>query len=66
MVTVTFDIGAFIAGLIVGICVGTAIVLWAELDKGGAWSQGFSAGFDLKTWLRSKGEYPQNGKKEDA
>ncbi len=51
MVTWTFDLAAFIVGVILGMFIGAFVVLFEEMRDGGAWSKGFSDGFDLKCKL---------------
>lgn len=51
MVTWTFDLTAFIVGVILGIFIGAFVVLFVEMRDGGAWTKGFSDGFDLKCKL---------------
>lgn len=56
MVTWTFDLTAFIVGVILGIFIGSLAVLFGEMRDGSAWSKGFSDGFDLKCNLRDAKE----------
>lgn len=48
MVTWTFDLLALSIGFAVGMFFGCAILLFAEMRDGGAWSKGFYEGCDAK------------------
>lgn len=58
MVTITINITTLVIGWFIGFCMGAVVILWSELREGGAWSKGFSDGFELKNWLRENGMYP--------
>ena len=48
MVTWTFDLVAVVVGFLVGVSIGSLIVLLIEMREGGAWSKGFYEGCDLR------------------
>lgn len=52
MITLTFDLTAFIVGVVLGMIIGGFVVFFEEMRDGGAWSKGFNDGFDLKCNLR--------------
>ena len=52
MVTITFDLAAFMIGLGIGMLIGGIIACVVELREGGPWSQGWTAGYESGTQLR--------------
>ena len=48
MITISFDLAAFVAGLFLGIIFGMLMFLLIETRDGGAWGKGFDDGSNFK------------------